>query len=281
MNDSNDFPAPGLYVVATPLGNDADLSPRAAGVLSAASLILAEDTRRTGLLLQRCGVARSGDMTSFHEHNEAAKTAMVLDRIEAGEAVALVSDAGTPLMSDPGFRLVRGCRDAGLPVRPVPGPSAPVTALSACGLPPIPYAFLGFPPRKEGQALKFFQVYRDTGATLVFFERKTRLEASLSAAFKALGDRPYCIARELTKDYEEYLYGTLASPDAAHFEIKGEATVVIGPPEEGAVSEAEEADRVLAQEAGAGGKPKEVARRAAARLSGWTPKQLYARMRTQ
>ncbi|GAB7021877.1 16S rRNA (cytidine(1402)-2'-O)-methyltransferase [Salidesulfovibrio brasiliensis] len=279
MPQETDSLRPGLYVVATPLGNDGDLSPRAAGVLQRVELVLAEDTRRTGLLLQRTGVERGGEMTSFHDHNEEKKTAYVLSRLEEGAAVALVSDAGTPLMSDPGFRLVQACRAAGHPVRPVPGPSAPVTALSACGLPPIPYAFIGFPPRKEGQAVRFFEPYRDTGATLVFFERKTRVESTLKAAFKALGDRPYCIARELTKDYEEFLYGSLASPDPAHYDIKGEVTVVIGPPEDTGPSDEAEADAVLAEEGEQGGKPKEIARRAAARLNGWTAKELYARMR--
>lgn len=279
MTDTNRSLHPGLYVVATPLGNDQDLSPRAASVLRAADLILAEDTRRTGLLLQRTAVERSGEMTSFHDHNEEKKTAYVLSRLEEGAAVALVSDAGTPLMSDPGFRLVQACRGAGHPVHPVPGPSAPVTALSACGLPPIPYAFVGFPPRKEGQAVRFFELYRDTGATLVFFERKTRIEATLGAACKALGDRPYCIARELTKDYEEFLYGMLGTPDPAHFDIKGEVTVIIGPATDTGPSSAESADAVLAEEAEQGGKPKEIARRAAARLNGWTAKELYARMR--
>lgn len=279
MTDSNTPMHPGLYVVATPLGNDADLSPRAAEILVSAETLLAEDTRRTGLLLKRCGLDRPGGMISFHDHNEEHKIEAVLDRIRNGEVVALASDAGTPVMSDPGYRLVRACREAELPVHPVPGPNAPITALCASGLPPIPHTFLGFPPRKEGQAVRFFEPFRDTGATLIFFERKTRLATSLKAAFKALGDRPYCIARELTKDFEEFLYGSLASPNHAHFDIKGEVTVLVGPPEQTGPSDERTADMVLAEEAESGGKPKEVARRAAARLTGWTAKELYARMR--
>lgn len=284
MSDETNNAAPGtalpgeLYVVATPLGNVEDLSPRAMRILSDADLVLAEDTRRTGQLFARLGIARRDGLgfLSFHEHNEEQRTPAVVERLLGGERVALVSDAGTPLLSDPGFRLVRACREAGVRVRPVPGPSAPLTALSACGLPPYPFTFLGFPPRRTAQAERFFAAHRDTGATLVFFERKSRLRESLEAAYRALGDREFCIARELTKDFEEFLPGRLGALDALDLELRGEITVVVGPAaREGRTPEAEVA-RVLAEEGAAGGRPKEVARRVAARVAGWTAKEVYA-----
>ena len=140
-----------LWIVATPLGNPGDLSPRAREVLETADGILAEDTRRAGLLLSRCGLNVTTPFTSFHDHNEEARLPQVLELLQAGKTLALVSDAGTPLLSDPGYRLVRACRKAGIRVSPVPGPSAPVAALSASGLPPQPFVFLGFLPRKKAE----------------------------------------------------------------------------------------------------------------------------------
>jgi 16S rRNA (cytidine1402-2'-O)-methyltransferase len=267
-----------LYVVATPLGDAEDLSPRAARILTEADLVLAEDTRRSGLLFSRLGIARKDGLgfTSFHEHNEEQRTPAVLERLLAGQSVALVSDAGTPLLSDPGYRLVRACREAGVRVRPVPGPSAPLAALSACGLPPYPFSFLGFPPRKGSQAERFFAAHRDTGATLVFFERKSRLRESLEAAHKALGDREFCIARELTKEYEEFLPGRLGGLEGMDLELRGEITVVIGPASGNERTPEAEVALALAEETKAGGKPKEVARRVAARVKGWTAKEVYA-----
>ena len=140
-------PAPGhLWIVATPLGNPGDLSPRAREVLAGADLILAEDTRRAGLLCSQCNIP-ARRFLSFHDHNESERQEEVLRLLRQGQNLALVSDAGTPLLADPGYRLVRACRAEGLPVSPVPGPSAPVTALSAAGIPPLPYTFLGFLPR--------------------------------------------------------------------------------------------------------------------------------------
>ena len=202
-----------LFVVATPLGNADDLSPRARHTLTEADVVLAEDTRRAGLLFKRLGLERHGRLMSFFEHNEDKRLPKVLDFLEQGLDVALISDAGTPLLSDPGFTLVRACREAAIPVKPVPGPSAPVTALSASGLPPLPYTFLGFPPRKKSQTEKLFEAHRATGATLVFFERKDRLKGTLSIARDVLGDRDFCVARELTKEYEEFLHGRLDGLD--------------------------------------------------------------------
>ncbi|XXJ21199.1 16S rRNA (cytidine(1402)-2'-O)-methyltransferase [Desulfovibrio caledoniensis] len=268
-----------LYVVATPLGNADDLSPRARAILMDADVVLAEDTRRAGLLFQRLGLTRHGRLISFFEHNEDKKLPKVLDQLADGLTVALISDAGTPLLSDPGFTLVRACRDEGYRVTPVPGPSAPVTALSASGLPPLPYTFLGFPPRKKSQTEKMFRAHRDTGATLVLFERKTRLAGTLAIARDILGERDFCVARELTKEYEEFLRGNLGALDDFDFELRGELTVIIAPG--GDDGEAEEAIILerIAEETEAGGKPKEIARRVAERSEGWTAKAVYALMR--
>ncbi|MDD3312910.1 16S rRNA (cytidine(1402)-2'-O)-methyltransferase [Pseudodesulfovibrio sp.] len=280
MQDENGHGAGGvLHVVATPLGNADDLSPRARRVLSTADLILAEDTRRAGSLFARLGLAHAGRLMSFYEHNEDKRLPKVLEFLENGASVALISDAGTPLLSDPGFTLVRACRERGIRVTPVPGPSAPVTALSASGLPPLPYTFLGFLPRRKGHTEKLLAAHRDTGATLVFFERKSRLKGSLAICREVLGDRPFCIARELTKDFEEFVSGSLADISGVDPEMRGEITVLVGPPEAEAQTGEEDIARIVEEESAAGGKPKEIARRVADRAPGWTAKEVYALMR--
>jgi len=265
--------------VATPLGNPGDLSPRAGEVLASVSGILAEDTRKTGSLFARCGVSASA-FTSFHDHNEEARLPQVLAWLKEGKSLALVSDAGTPLLSDPGYRLVRACRSEGIPVSPVPGPSAPLAALSASGLPPYPFAFLGFAPRKKAEREAFFAPWAAISATLVFFERKDRLEETLDSAFAALGRREACIARELTKQYEEFLFFVLGEHHPLP-ELLGEITVVLGPPDERSRSGMDEVDTVLREESARGGRMKEVAARAQARLRGWSAKELYGYMLTQ
>ena len=174
-----------LFIVATPLGNLGDLSPRAAEVLGRCALVLAEDTRHTGLLCKRLGI-EAARFVSLHEHNEEARLGLVLDVLGRGEDAALVSDAGTPLLADPGYRLVAAAREAGFTVSPVPGPSAVTAALSASGLPPMPFAFLGFAPRKDAERRRFFEVWAGQPATLVFFERKSRLEGTLAVAAQVL-----------------------------------------------------------------------------------------------
>ena len=268
-----------LFIVATPLGNVADLSPRAAGVLAEAGVVLAEDTRRTGLLLKALGLT-ARRLVSFHEHNEEDRLPQVLAMLAEGLDVALVSDAGTPLLADPGYRLVRAAREAGHAVRPVPGPSAVAAALSAAGLAPYPFSFLGFPPRAAGEARELFARFGATGATLVFFERKNRLSASLAAALDALGDRDCVICRELTKTFEEFIPGRLSELAGRALDLLGEVTVVVGPGE-AARSTPEAALAVVAEETARGGKPREVARRALSRLSGWTVKELYAMVTAQ
>lgn len=266
-----------LHVVATPLGNDADLSERARAVLSGVDAVLAEDTRRSGLLFQRLNLPKK-KFISFHDHNEEQRIPAVLEALGRGESLAMVSDAGTPLLSDPGYRLVRACREQGVKVVPVPGPCAPIVALSACGLPPLPFTFLGFPPRKVSQLKKLLTAHRDTGATLVLFERKSRLSETLAVAREALGERDYCVARELTKDFEEFILGNLGRPDPQMDELRGEITVVIGPPEGESRTPGEDMIELLREESALGGKPKEIARRAAARATGWTAKDAYAQL---
>lgn len=267
-----------LWIAATPIGNTDDLSPRARKVLSRAHTILAEDTRRAGLLFQRAGLDREGVFLSLFEHNEEARVSQVLDLLGQGNEVALMSDAGTPLVSDPGYRLVRAAREAGHLVSPLPGPSAVTAALSACGLPPHPFAFLGFLPRKRGQAERILTPFADLPATLVLFERKDRLDKTLALCREVLGDRECCLARELTKEHEEFLSGTLSEPGCGGGELLGEITLVIGPPGERTASK-EEVLEAYRLESRAGGKPREVARRAASRLPGWTAKTVYETMK--
>lgn len=269
-----------LWVVATPLGNPADLSPRAREVLAAVDCVLAEDTRRSGLLLAACGVKARGFM-SLHEHNEEGKLPRLLEELAAGRSFALVSDAGTPLFSDPGFRLVQACRRQGLRVAPVPGPSAPLAALCASGLPPQPFVFLGFPPRKAGEIRKFFAPWGALPATLCFFERKDRLKSTLGLALEICGPRELCVARELTKTYEEFINLPLGDYACLPDELLGEITVLLGPPQEAPGSRRlpeSELARLLeaAVESGNGLKPRQLARELQRQAAGWSVDELYA-----
>jgi 16S rRNA (cytidine1402-2'-O)-methyltransferase len=264
--------------VATPLGNLGDLSPRARETLASVDGVLAEDTRRTGILLARCGLSPVV-LTSLHEHNEEARLPGVIARLKEGGQLALVSDAGTPLLSDPGYRLVRACREEGIRVSPLPGPSAPVAALSASGLPPHPFVFLGFIPRKEAEREVFLLPYAALAATLVFFERKDRLAATLRTVFRLFGPRKACIARELTKIHEEFIFFSLEEHAALPQNLLGELTVLVGPPLGGNRTKDDDLDRIIEEEAAAGGKPRELARRVQMRVNGWSGKELYRRMR--
>ena len=220
--------APGiLYVVATPLGNLEDLTLRALRVLRDAFLIACEDTRRTATLLRSYGIQTP--TTSYFEHNERWKGERILDALRAGHDVALVSDAGTPGISDPGFPLIREALREGVPVVPVPGPAAVTTALSAAGLPTHHFLFLGFPPPKATGLRKLLAARIDEEATLVFYLPTRRLAEFLEAVGEVLGDRRVVVARELTKVHEEFLRGTVTELAAAigSRALKGEATVLI------------------------------------------------------
>lgn len=222
-------PAGRLLVVATPIGNLDDLSPRARHAFERADLVACEDTRRTGLLLSRLGLRRP--LVSLHEHNERQRLPRLLRALEEGRTVALASDAGTPLVSDPGYLLVREAVARGVRVEPIPGPSALLAALVASGLPPHPFTFCGFPPPKRGKRRSFYERFAALDHTLVVFESPHRLLASLADALEVLGDRPAAVGRELTKVHEEVLRGPLSEVLATLRErpsIKGELVVVLG-----------------------------------------------------
>ena len=221
--------AAGLYIVATPIGNLRDITLRARDVLAAADLVVCEDTRVTGKLLNACDLRRP--MLSHHEHNAAARRPEILKRLAEGATVALVADAGTPLVADPGYKLVRAARAAGVPVRPVPGPSAVLAALMAAGLPSDRFFFQGFLPAKAAARRATLAELARVPATLVIYESPRRLGASLRDMAEALGGREAVVARELTKRFETFEIGELDSL-AARFATppKGEVVVLVAPP---------------------------------------------------
>ena len=262
-------------MLATPLGNLGDISPRAVSVLKKAGLVLAEDTRKTGMLLSSLGVGKK-KFISLHEHNEQQRVSLVADSVEQGIDCCLVSDAGTPLMADPGYRLVRAFRQKGLCVIPVPGPSAPVTALMASGIPPYPFTFLGFLPRKKGELGALFAGWRDQATTLVFFERKNRVPGSLHAAFEQLGPREFCLARELTKKHEQFILGVLGRTDIPVDSLLGEITIVIGPPDKNALKTSPAGVRdLILRHSGRGLKPRQAAALIHKEAKGWSSKDIY------
>src|SRR5450755_4041724 len=239
--------AAGLYLVATPIGNLRDISLRALETLAAADVIACEDSRVTRKLLDHYGIATP--LTPYHEHNAVAARPKLLARLAAAEAIALVSDAGTPLISDPGFKLVRAVCEAGLPVSAAPGPSAALTALAVAGLPTDRFFFEGFLPPKDGARRNRIAELTQIPATLVLFETGPRIAAALAALADGLGDRSAAVCRELTKLHEEVRRDTLAAlarAYAAGGETRGEFVLVIAPPEAPAVS-AEDVDALLRQ----------------------------------
>jgi 16S rRNA (cytidine1402-2'-O)-methyltransferase len=270
--------SPRLWVVATPLGNPGDLSPRARETLACADVILAEDTRRAARLCAGHGIP-ARRFLSFFEHNEERRTEEALRLLKEGRTLALISDAGTPLLADPGYRLVRACRREGIAVSPLPGPSAPAAALSAAGIPPLPYTFLGFLPRDAAGRKSLFASFAATPGSLVFFERRDRLRASLAAALKILGPRELAICRELTKTHEEFILTRLERTAELPEELLGELTIVIGPPERVERLPEREVRRLIdAEPAGHGLKPREAARRLQDAVPGWSVKEIYALM---
>jgi 16S rRNA (cytidine1402-2'-O)-methyltransferase len=224
----------GLILVATPIGNLADLSARAIAVLRAAELVLCEDTRMTARLLAHYGIA--APTAPLHEHNEEARIPSVLARLRAGALIALVSDAGTPLVSDPGYQLVRAAIAEGLPVSGVPGPNAGLLALTLSGLPPHPFLFVGFPPPRQAARVAAFSGLRAAeraglSATLIWHEAPHRLAETLADVLSVFGDRPAAVARELTKRFEEVRRGGVAELSAHYAEnpARGEITLLLGP----------------------------------------------------
>jgi len=224
-------PLPGhLYVVATPIGNLADLTDRARAILGGVDLIACEDTRTTGAMLTRLGLHK--ELTAYHEHNEVEAAEKLADQLAAGKSVAVVSDAGTPGLSDPGFRVVRACRRRHLPVVPVPGPSALVAVLSASGLPTNGFLFVGFLPAKSAARVAFFEKHRSFDYTLALYESCHRIDKAVAEIVATLGPaRVICVAKEVTKLHETFLVGPAADVQAtlAKTSLKGEFVLLIAP----------------------------------------------------
>jgi len=270
--------APGLWLVATPIGNLGDIGARAARVLAGADLVVCEDTRVTGVLLRHLGVSRP--LRPYHDHNAVRVRPELLRRLEAGERIALVSDAGTPGIADPGFKLVREAVARGIPVRTVPGPSAAIAALSVSGLPTDRFLFEGFLPPKPAARRRRLAAVADLDATLVVYEAPHRIAATLADMAEILGDRDAAIARELTKLHEQVVHGRLAELGrriGADIPKRGEFVIVVGPPEAQAApaaageEEVRELLRTLLAEAGL----RDAVARAAIR-TGLPKKRLYA-----
>lgn len=267
---------PALYIVATPIGNLSDITVRALETLAAADVVACEDTRVTRILLDRYGIARR--TTPYHEHNAAEAGARLVERLQEGKSVALVSDAGTPLVSDPGYRLVEMALEAGIRVVPIPGASALLAALSGAGLPTDTFLFAGFLAAKAGQRRARLEELSGVPATLVFYESPRRLDDTLATMAETLGDRRAVVARELTKTFEEFRRGTLAEL-AAHYADagapKGEVVICVAPPLAQSSSE-EDVDAMLAElvpELGASRAAAEAAKR-----TGLKKSDLYRRL---
>lgn len=266
-----------LYVVATPIGNLEDITYRAIRVLGAADVIACEDTRQTRILLEHYGIRKP--TISYHEHNEQERSVELAERLRGGETIALVSDAGVPLISDPGYRLVRAALEAGVPVEPVPGPSAALAALSASGLATDSFHFGGFLPPKPGQRARVLESLAGETATLVFYEAPHRILEALETVELVLGPRAVVVARELTKLHEEFIRGTAAEVRAelaARQAIKGEITLLIGkatgPPPD--TTPLEEAVSALVR----AGTPRMDAIKQVARQRGLSKRQVYDRV---
>src|SRR5881397_358034 len=216
-----------LYVIATPIGNLGDITLRAIEALKSADVVAAEDTRRSGILLKHFGIKKP--FISYHEHNEAARTLELAERLGRGENVALITDAGTPGLSDPGLRLIRECIQRELPFTILPGPSSILTALLGSGFSTEKFSFGGFLPVKSGQRERELRAAADRDETVIFFESPYRLTKTLAACVNVMPDRQLCVARELTKKFEEFRRGT-ASELLAHYQAhppKGEIVLVI------------------------------------------------------
>lgn len=267
---------PALYLVATPIGNLGDITLRALETLAAADVLACEDTRVTRVLLDRYGIRQRP--VAYHEHNAAEAGPKLITALQGGKSVALVSDAGTPLVSDPGFRLVEQAQAAGIRVVPIPGPSAVLAALTASGLPSDAFLFAGFLPVKEGQRKTRLAELGAAPATLIFFESPRRVAETLAAMAEVYGDRRAAIGRELTKTFEEMRTGTLATLAAHYAEAptpKGEIVICVGPPE-GKVDAPEDVDRLLISLAAE--MPASKAAAEAARMTGQSKQVLYRRL---
>ncbi|WP_166938480.1 16S rRNA (cytidine(1402)-2'-O)-methyltransferase [Sphingopyxis panaciterrae] len=281
MPDStiSDSPLPGLYIVATPIGNLGDISARAAATLAAADVIAAEDTRVTAKLLAHLGLRVP--MTPYHDHSDERTRAALVARM-ADEIVILVSDAGTPLISDPGYKLVRDARGAGRHVTTLPGPCAAIAAITLSGLPSDRFLFAGFLPNKAKARADTLAEFAGLRATLVFYESGPRLSASLAAMAEGLGDREAAVAREISKLYEQCVTGTLSNLAARYADAppKGEIVVVVGPPGAAIAEAADDATLDAALREAMAGKPVAQAAKAVAKRFGLDRHETYARALT-
>jgi 16S rRNA (cytidine1402-2'-O)-methyltransferase len=269
--------APGLHVTSTPIGHLADISLRAVNALAAADEILCEDTRVTGKLLQRYGI--STRLVPYHDHNAAKLRPRILDGLRAGRALVLVSDAGTPLVSDPGFKLARDVIAAGLPLHVVPGASAPLAALTLSGLPSDRFMFAGFLPEKQSERRRLLAELASVPATLIFFESPHRIAAALADIAAILGERQVAVTRELTKLHEEAVRGPpsdVLADLAGRAAVKGEITLVVAPPGDAARPSAEAIDAALLEAAEA--QPAGRAAAGVAQRFGMPRKELYDRL---
>ncbi|ASP35212.1 16S rRNA (cytidine(1402)-2'-O)-methyltransferase [Labrenzia sp. VG12] len=267
---------PALYIVSTPIGNLGDITVRALETLAAAGVIACEDTRVTATLTQRFSLKTP--LMAYHEHNADKQRPKILETLAAGEAVALVSDAGTPLVSDPGYRLVRDVLAEGYQVVPIPGASAPLAGLVASGLPSDTVLFAGFLPQKGGPKTRRLEELAKTPATLVFFESPHRTGATLQLMSDVLGaDREGVVARELTKRFETFERGSLAEL-ATRFDgaqVKGEIVILIGPPEDRQEASSDDLDSLL--QAALGDMPVSAAAKKVAKATGLDRSEVYKR----
>lgn len=265
-----------LYLVATPIGNLEDMSPRAVRVLREASLIAAEDTRHTGKLLKHFEI--DTPLTSYFEHNKLNKLDFILNKLTTGD-VALVSDAGTPAINDPGYELVRAALASNFDVKPVPGPSAPIAALTASGLPTDSFLYLGYLPHKTSDRHKFIGQVASLSYTLIFLESPYRIVEALEDILSILGDRQICVAREITKMFEEFWRGSISGA-VEHFKsqpARGEFTLVIQgqTKEENGKWTVQELMRTIEKELENGKSAKDISSELA-KQSGWGKKEIYA-----
>lgn len=272
-----------LYIVATPIGNRDDISARAIQVLRHVDRIYAEDTRHSLPLLRHHGIETR--LWPLHEHNEQTQVQVILDHLRSPATAALITDAGTPLISDPGYRLVRACRNAGITVSPIPGACALTAALSVAGLPTDRFEFVGFPPNKSSARETFLRALVSRTHTLIFYESPHRIVDCLRDVARLFGEqRPVAVTRELTKRFETVLFGTaesvLETVEADHYQQKGEFVVIIGAPVSAQEGESDhpDVDRLLAvlmQHL-----PVKTAARCVAEIEGLNKKQVYARALT-
>ncbi len=256
-----------LYVVGTPIGNLEDISLRALRILREVDLIAAEDTRVTRKLLSHYDI--HSPLTSYHQHSRGEKVDSLINRLVSGQAVALVSDAGTPGISDPGADLIRRALDAGVSVIPIPGPNAALAALVASGLPTGRFAFEGFPPRTKTDRREFFLGLRDEQRTVILYESAQRIAGTLADLYSVIGDRPVALARELTKKFEDVYRGRLSGA-LDHCDVhkpRGEFTIVVGPPERSTETHVTDPRAALRSALDTGASPRDAVQQVAAALN--------------